>query len=1576
MADEPQINKDVSGDVQPVAAEVVEDVSGGVGPMATGVIVDVSGHVDLAAAEVVVDVSGSVDLVVEDELEPILDIPVAVGRATEQTTQGGANNLTTEDAENENVDEVPEDIEFTGEVTPDEWNHLAFTALDKYFDSNPYFISAHHIDSYDQFIREDMTEVIKQRNPIRKMFTVGKGAKRAAEYPYEFRMYIGGRDGTAIYAGRPTMDAADLAHPLFPNEARARRVTYAAPVFADITIDVYVNFPTLARLGVTEDMSEEDAQWEEGDDALEVAENAAANDAVAIANAESEAGSPESIGLAPTIRPGEDKPFHTVEIKQHLLFYMPIMLHSKLCLLRDTPAAFRREAGECEYDQGGYFIIDGQEKVLVTRQEQSFNTIHISHKSTDDIPTKATITTLTPGTREKRFVGVYMANEDKGGPGKGGQIYVQMPMIRLPVPLFVVFRAMGFQTDEEIVRCIFSDMESSEAQKLIPLLMPSIYDASPFFDQQTSVQYLSTLTKRRLPAMVIDVLNNMMFTHITNHNDTTDTDKTVAGAMMRAKGYYLGHIVRRLLRVNQGLEQATDKDDTRNQRVYVAGGLLQRLFGEVYNEFTKKMLLKYDETYNVAQDAYQGAKFVDLLANYTNQTRLIAHSFITDALLYSFRGKWGMIGKDRTVNQNVEGVLQALSRLTYLDFISHTRRVVLDFDTTRKLVGPRRMHPSQFGFFCAVETPGGASIGIVKNLAIMTRVSSYAGAEPIVRWLFARGSVVPIDQTDPIQRSTWFPVTINNEWIGVCRDPLPLVAVMKLMKWSGCLAPLVSVTFSFAERALRVYTDEGRPARPVWHMHPNFLWNKYGRNMETDEIDVERFPRSVSHEATWDSLVSGSLPEGVHRGDAVFVDPLAEMESPTLGQYADKLLPHCGMIEYIDPYEQHEAYIAWDLVRAAAGDFTHCEIHPSTMLGIVASCIPFLNHNQAPRNHLSCAQSKQSVSLYATSFRHRFDTFAHVLSYPQMPLAATYFSRRIADGKIQYATNAIVALASYTGYNQEDGILFNKTSVERGMFRSLYYRSYTAMESVDRMTGVEMRVGNPTITAEWTSLKPGRNYSKLDERGIIKLNEYVDDTTVLVGCYAIKVDGTNEDASLMPSKWTDGYVDDVLVTANSEGHMTVKVRIRNVRVPEIGDKYSNRHGQKGTTGMLIPAADMPRCRNGIVPDVIVNPHSIPSRMTMAQLLEAVGGKAAACHGALLNATAFSNVGSPAELFGDALEEAGYERYGNEILYSGITGEMMEVAIFITPTYYMRLKHMPIDKMNARAEGRRMMRTHQPTGGRGNQGGLRIGEMERDVIVAHGSGAFQTESMMKRGDEYETVVCDGCGTIPIYNKSRGLYVCPMCEGPLEFAGDTEETLRLVPPVKPRATGFSTIKIPYTLKLTVQELETIGNQGFRFLTSANMERFTHGSQLGRIRAIEEGLPAVIEAAEAMATPLDGTKPLKGLRELYRLPEAPVHVMPTIEEEETPIIVKRRKAVENDEEDVLPTPEETRALANELAEEMENLPESPVIVRKRRVKLNTEPIPEEDVDVAPPPKVVKRKKQTAGAAEEVRIIVTKIE
>jgi len=447
----------------------------------------------------------------------------------------------------------------------------------------------------------------------------------------------------------------------------------------------------------------------------------------------------------------------------------------------------------------------------------------------------------------------------------------------------------------------------------------------------------------------------------------------------------------------------------------------------------------------------------------------------------------------------------------------------------------------------------------------------------------------------------------------------------------------------------------------------------------------------------------------------------------------------------------------------------------------------------------------------------------------------------------------------------------------------------------------------------------------------------------------------------------------------------------------------------------IPETDMPRSRTGITPDVIVNPHSIPSRMTMGQLMEAVGSKAAACYGAYVDGTAFGNVGNSTEIFGTALEAAGYERYGNEILYNGITGDMMEVSIFMTPTYYMRLKHMPIDKINARAEGRRVARTHQTTGGRGNQGGLRIGEMERDVVVAYGTSNFMNESMMTRGDKYETVVCDGCGSIPIYNVARDLYVCPECDGQVKFLGDTENTMRLVPPNVTRATGFTNVNIPYTLKLSIQEMECIGSMSFRILTASNAHRLGHGSGLSRITNTTAALPAIQEAADKYATALDAATPFSGPLDLYDFPDIPkelavaeesspetpeeefetpaesaeaIDIKTTIEDMEkelaaaeaavavpAAVAAPKRRIVKIAPDEVVPAEPivaPKRRIVKIAPDEV--VPAEPIVAPKKRVvKLDKSLIQEEPV--AAPPVIRKRKPKVGGAEPIHEIFVTKL-
>jgi DNA-directed RNA polymerase beta subunit len=295
---------------------------------------------------------------------------------------------------------------------------------------------------------------------------------------------------------------------------------------------------------------------------------------------------------------------------------------------------------------------------------------------------------------------------------------------------------------------------------------------------------------------------------------------------------------------------------------------------------------------------------------------------------------------------------------------------------------------------------------------------------------------------------------------------------------------------------------------------------------------------------------------------------------------------------------------------------------------------------------------------------------------------------------------------------------------------------------------------------------------------------------------------------------------------NNIGLRLVKIRVVQDRIPELGDKFSNRHGQKGTIGALLRGHDMPRTESGIVPDMIMNPHAIPSRMTIAQNLEQLLGKTAALSGAIGDGTSFMNDGSPQEAIGGILEAVGFEKYGNEVLYNGATGEQIQAAIFIGPVYGMRLKHMVEDKWQARGKGRKEVRTHQPTGGRGAQGGLKIGEMDRDSIIGHGITSFVKESFMERSDGAKMPLCVACGMIPIFNPRLNLAICPMCDGPVKYTGDNINNLEILPPLGRPKSRIVQVEMPYSTKLLTQEQETYLNMAMRYMTTSGFQRLTPG------------------------------------------------------------------------------------------------------------------------------------------------------
>lgn len=1211
--------------------------------------------------------------------------------------------------------------------------------LKTYFRTQAYPYTRHHIESYDQFLSQDLPAIVAARNPIQLLQSqIGS----TGIYAYRAEIFIGGMNGQQLYIGTPSVSLKDSEEIrlLYPNEARLRNLTYSATVEANIVIRITYAKPVAGAQPLM----------------TEVVMDPVAD--------------PANYGY----------------LARFPLFKIPVMLHSRYCILHGKPQTFLKEAGECIYDYGGYFIVEGSEKVLVTHQEQAFNTLYVTPQERDPkLSIYATISCLNATTRQVKRVAFGLQRRE-------GTLQVSLPFVRKPVPIFLLFRAMGIQADEDIIRLILPNPDAAETKMLEPFLEDSIVDSFPFLDTFSAVQYIKVLTKGFSEAHVLDILHNQTFIHVEDR----------PGARIA----FLAECTRKILRVAAGLDSKTDRDDTRNQRCLTSGVLTRMMFQGVYANWAKAAILTLDKEYKFNVGIYQDSNFQNLFLQGTLNQMLKAGQ-ITEGIQRAFKGKWSS-GSGAGVGEEKTGVIQPLSRLSYIDFLSHCRRVVLDFDTGMKLPGPRRLHTSQYGYFCTSETPGGASIGITKNLSILASVSTATDPAPFVQWLLTRGGVTSCDQMTSKTITISVPVFVNNGIVGYTLRPIALRDTLKAMKWTGCLPASVSVGFNIRDRRVFVFLDEGRPLRPLIHLGPK------------GTVPLQALERAK----TWRDLVLGVFPQTITRTvhQSGFIDPLAADGSATLESYMTLLGPNTGVIEYMDPYEMNEAYIA-NFPEYIQPETSHMEIHPSTIVGVINGMIPYAHHNQSPRNQLGCSQAKQGIALYATNFRNRFDNQAHVLCYAQAPIVRTLYYDYMADGQMGYGQNMILAIGSFTGYNQDDGIVMNADSFARGMFRSTCYRSYEIFEEDDMQAHTKTRIGNPARIPGWTSLKPGVDYSMLDDRGIIRPGSLVDETTVLVGAYLQSQGGEMRDASKTAQVWTRGRVDTVVVTTNNAGLAMVKVRIVQERVPELGDKFSNRHGQKGTIGMFVRSYDMPRTREGIPVDMIMNPHAIPSRMTIAQLVETLVGKAAAPLGTIGNGTLFMNDGNPVEAIGAVLRDSlGMEPNGEELMYDGMSGQFIPTQVFVGNVYGMRLKHLVEDKWNARGAGRREQRTHQPTGGRGNQGGLRIGEMERDAIVAHGVSGFLRESMMKRADGYETYYCNGCGTIPIYNEKDGMFICSMCDGPVQFVGETAANLDILPPVKRSLTTFSKVEIPYALKLLDQELATYLNMSMRVLTDKDVTR----------------------------------------------------------------------------------------------------------------------------------------------------------
>ena len=1460
------------------------------------------------------------------------------------------------------------------------------------------------------------------------------------------------------------------------------------------------------------------------------------------------------INIKYVIRTGKElentQTFHKTLNKIHI-GKLPIMLKSSICVLTQYKHVPNTQTGECAYDAGGYFIINGSEKTVLGQERAAENTVYCFNISKNN--TKYTWLAEVKSVPDFKCISpkqINMMISSKNN-GFGNPIYLQLPRIKQPVPLFIVFRALGVISDKEICEKILLNINDQEEnnKNMLYALQASIIESNKHLTQEECIRYITTFAMytpinmdketgiKKKQEFTMDILNNDLFPHCQSATQ---------------KIYFLGYMTNRILQTSFEMVPQDDRDSYINKRVDLTGPLLNNLFRNYFNKLVKDMEKQIMREINLG--SWKSTDDFENIINLTNIYKIIKSTTIENGIKRALStGDFGI----KHTNSNKVGVAQVLNRLTYVSSLSHARRISTPTDKSGKLIAPRKLHNTSFGFLCPCEcfdpetpilmwdgsskragdimiddvlvddlgnptkvrttcsgfknmydvipdkdnfmkhrvtdnhiltlrirqhknilncarkgkkythsvkflnrdnfkiqeryfaslkeaeefvnsfddddtlditienylklsnttkdylvlfkvegihwpkkdveldpyllglwlgdglsvgngfalnyktdfetlaywenwalengatitknerytfsivsnknkeaavsglcnrveeaplkkylrkynllnnkhipneyltndrdtrlkvlaglidtdgsvraegreiricqgpanyriiedaytlamslgfscgvkegtsqwtdeksgdkkfstykeltitghkiyeiptllprkklvpienktqllrsksfmsskfyllkagigpyvgwqlhdkrgrfcskdglvlhnTPEGQSVGIVKNLAYMTHITIYSDSLPLYEYIMP--NVVPIDTITSLDMYKKVKVFINGAWVGISNEPQELYLMLKDKKYKGIINIYTSIIFDYKMKEIRVCNDSGRLTRPLLRVKD--------KNLLITNSLVEKVANS---ELNWDNLLTSSKIED-------------------------------SVIEYVDPDEQN-----WSMISTNPRDlfkqedkmynYTHCEIHPSTIFGVLASCIPFPEHNQSPRNTYQCAQGKQAMGVYVTNYENRMDKTAYVLNYPARPLVDTRIMNMIQLNKIPSGCNVVVAIMTHTGYNQEDSLLFNKGSIDRGLFMTTIYHTEKD-EDKQKINGDEEIRCKPD-PAKTKGMKMG-NYNKVNSKGVIPENTIVENRDIIISKITPIKENRNdhtkvikfEDQSKIYRTAEETYIDKNYIDRNGEGYNFAKVRLRTLRKPVIGDKFSSRHGQKGTIGNIIPECDMPFTKSGVKPDIIINPHAIPSRMTIGQLKETVLGKVLVELGLFGDGTSFGQF-DVKDICSELLN-LGYEAHGNELMCNGLTGEQMECSIFMGPVFYQRLKHMVNDKSHSRSIGPMVNLTRQPAEGRSRDGGLRFGEMEKDAMVSHGAARFTKGRMYDSSDKYSVFVCKKCGLIASYNDEIHIHHCKTCDNRVDF---------------------SYVEIPYSCKLLFQELNTM-------------------------------------------------------------------------------------------------------------------------------------------------------------------------
>ena len=1143
-----------------------------------------------------------------------------------------------------------------------------------------------------------------------------------------------------IHLGRPTIKEANGAeHPATPMECRLRKLTYFSPVYLDFKI-------------------------------LD-----------------------------------EDKPAPEIEERVHI-GNLPIMVRSAQCNLHanhishlcgdadrklspytstedaDRLKELLRRAGEDPLDPGGYFIINGTERVLISMEDLAPNRVTVEKNKKYAHETEvAKIFSQKDGVRKP-------LNIEKR---RDGMLMVKIPSAgTTPIPVVLLMRALGMENDKEIFAAIAGPVE---AMKYTVANINDVKDNEEYGVESTeeALQWLEKKfaagqQKEYREARIQNLLDKELLPHLGSSEDNREK-----------KAIFLGRIVRQVLEMAITNRDPNDKDHYANKRVRLAGDLMEDLYRVSMQQLARDLKYQLERHHNRKRELRINACLrPDVL------TQKIMHALAT--------GNW--VG-------GRSGVSQLLDRTTYLAALSHMRRVTSPLVRSQPHFEARDLHPTHWGRLCPNETPEGQNCGLVKNAAQMIDVSEEV-PEADVKELLREAGV----DSSPAGWAEGSRIHVNGDIFGLHKNPTKLVNQFKRRRRQGRIRSEVSIRHDSENRDVFINTDRGRILRPLLVLEDGDL-----------KLSKESLENIRSGEWTFNDLVSNGVVEWVdaEEEEDLLVAPRPydlPMSSPENNRpinpanvewlnLGEEQISHANLRvevhmpngesvfeEFSVPLNYYQEDI--DALRRKQKRknlilvFTHVEIDPQLILGVCASLVPYPEHNSTPRVTGGTAMVKQSLGLPSANFRLRPDTRMHVMHYPQQSIVGTRAMKTTNFAQRPGGQNFVVAILSHHGYNMQDAVVINRAAVERSLGRSSFIRTYNA-ENKRFPGGQEERIEIPgTGLDEIKGLKSWESYTHLERDGLPTPETFLSsvggESSVLVGKtspprFLEEAHGhflqaqERRESAMMVRHGESGWVDNVYVTESLDSTLLCRIVVRSEKIPEIGDKFASRHGQKGIIGRLVDEQDMPFTVDGVIPDLIINPHAIPSRMTVAHVLEMVGGKVGAMEGRHIDGTAFS--GEKEDSLRAGLLRNGFAHTGRESMMSGETGEAYEAEIFAGVIYYQRLHHLVSSKLHARSRGRVQILTRQPTEGRARQGGLRFGEMERDCLIAHGASMVIKDRLLDESDGWPLQVCNnsGCGHIAYYDWKRRTPVCPIC-------GDRADV--------------HTVQTSYAFKLLLDEMKSLG------------------------------------------------------------------------------------------------------------------------------------------------------------------------